>query len=270
MIYISRNRGDENGVPIKPPQEWFETAESATELAIKERGNHSADGNIYGHRYVRSALEKLFYDKCAYCESKMTAVSDWDVEHFRPKGRVAERRDDHPGYYWLTYDWSNLYPACTHCNQHRRDKPRWGDLTYATAGGKMDQFPLKDEGTRAMSHNEDVAQEQILLLDPCNDDPEQYLIYDIYGQIHAREDNLRGLTTIDICNLKRRRLRDSRREVLNMTADILRLIRKHESNINHLAIDELKAFMGKRLMDDSCRHAGAARAVKNDPDAFGV
>lgn len=270
MIYINRNRSDENGIPIQPPDKWFEAAVAATGIAIREKEHHNADGNIYGHPHVRAALEKLFYDKCAYCESKVAAVIDWDVEHFRPKGRVAERQHDHPGYYWLIYDWENLYPACTHCNQRRRDKPRWGDLSYAGASGKWDQFPLEDESERAMSHHDDLNQEGILLIDPCNDDPEQYLSYDIRGQIYALEDNLRGRTTIDVCNLRRRRLRDRRRDVINATVDMLKLIRKTESNGNNLLAEESRTWFHNHLADDSCEYAGTARAVKNDPDAFDV
>ncbi len=155
MIYINRIRNDENGVPIRPPDKWFELAEAETAKAIREKKNHNANKNIYAHDLVRAALAKLFYDKCAYCYSEITATDDWDVEHFRPKGRVAER-SAHPGYYWLTYNWKNLYTSCTHCNQRRKDKPRWGDLRYARAGGKMDQFPLEDETTRAMSHEENI------------------------------------------------------------------------------------------------------------------
>lgn len=270
MIHINRNQNDKNGNPIRPPIGWFENAEDATNHAIREQGDHEADEKIYGHDLVRAALEKLFYHKCAYCRSDMTAVSDWNVEHFRPKGRVAER-SDHPGYYWLTYNWENLYPACTFCNQRRRDKPIWGDLKYATTGGKLDQFPLEDEDTRAMSHHDDINQEKILLIDPCNDNPEEYLSYDIKGQIYALNDNSRGEATINICNLKRRRLRDRREDIIKATVDFLNLLHKQESMVgNNSLIQEFMDWLNLHLLDDNCEYAGVARAVVNDPDAFGV
>lgn len=269
MIHIERHRNDKQGAPIRPSQDWFDTAEAATQVAIHENGNHDADRDIYGHVEVRAALEKLFHDKCAYCESKMTAVADWEVEHFRPKGRVAECRD-HPGYYWLAYDWENLYPACTHCNQRRKDKPRWGDLRYAATGGKFDQFPLINEDTRAMSHNEGVQQEQILLIDPCNDYPEQHLKYDIKGQIHSLRNHLRGEIIIEVCHLKRSRLRDARVDIINATVDMLALLRKAEQGEDPPLVDGINSFLETKLLSDSCAYSGAARTVYKDPDAFGV
>lgn len=99
MIFIERHRSDEDGVLIAPTSEWFEIARSDRDAAIDEGPAHEVRTS-YKHESVRRALEKLFHDKCAYCESSTLAGADWDVEHYRPKGRVAER-PDHPGYYWL-------------------------------------------------------------------------------------------------------------------------------------------------------------------------
>jgi uncharacterized protein (TIGR02646 family) len=273
MIYINRNRIDEDGNLIKPPDDWFQTARAATDRAIREEGDHKPDPNIYGHDHVRAALEKLFYDKCAYCRSEITRM-DWNVEHFRPKGHVAERPNDHQGYYWLLYEWTNLYPSCIYCNQRRRDKPRWGDLTYASAGGKMDQFPLENEDTRAMSHHDDVDNERILLIDPCNDQPDNYLSYDGLGNIIALDDALqnksRGRATIEVFNLKARRLRDSRRDIIDYAVAMLNLIRKMEARGNSTCAAEIKEVFITFALDDHCEHAGVAHAVEKDPDAFGV
>jgi uncharacterized protein (TIGR02646 family) len=178
-------------------------------LAEREAGHHDPADGIYAADQVKAALEKLFHDKCAYCESKPTASADWDVEHFRPKGRVAER-SDHPGYYWLVYAWVNLYPSCQHCNQRRKDPPRWGDLRYAETGGKGDQFPLEDEGTRALKPGGDLKREARLLLDPCEDQPEEHLRYTVDGQIVAVAGDRRGEVSIGVFHLQRRRLRDRR------------------------------------------------------------
>ncbi len=272
MIYINRNRLDNNGNSIRPLKDWFETAIAATEIAIRENRNHDPDPDIYGDNQVRAALEELFYDKCAYCETDVSRM-DWNVEHFRPKSRVAERKD-HPGYYWLTYEWTNLYPACTFCNQRRKDKPRWGDLKYAGAAGKMDQFPLENEETRAMSHQADVNQELTLLVDPCNDSPEEYLSYDGLGRIIALDNALkkksRGQATINVFNLWPRRLRSRRKKRIDRTIDLLKAIRKLESEGKDSNAVVLKDFLKKHLLDDRYEDAGVSRAVVNDPDAFGI
>ncbi|MBI4683124.1 MAG: hypothetical protein HY757_08510 [Nitrospirae bacterium] len=268
MIHINRVREDENNVVIEPSQKWFESARAATETAIVENEDHDPDDDIYGHDEVRAALEKLFYDKCAYCESKIAATHDWNVEHFRPKGRVA-KRSDHPGYYWLNYEWHNLYPVCTHCNQRRKDKPRWGDMRYADTQGKLDQFPLADEETRAMSHEDNISNESILLIDPCSDNPEDFLAYDVQGQIYAKDGNTRGSVTIDICHLKRKRLEDARREIIIFVVKLLKLINKYKSEGNTSAVRDIKKLLNDQL-NDNCSYAGAARYVIEDPVAFGI
>lgn len=269
MIFVGRHRVDGAGVPIRPSQSWFTLAGKATRKAILENGTHTADGKIYGSVKVRAALEKLFSDKCAYCDSKFSPGEDWNVDHFRPKGRVAERRD-HPGYYWLTYDWENLYPSCTSCNQRRKDKPRWGDLRYGHTAGKLDQFPLSDENTRAMSQDDDIHAELTLLIDPCSDRPEDHLCYDIKGQIYHFDEDLMGKTTIEVFHLKRRRLRDRRLEKIKATVALMKLVRKGQQQGNVEIANEADCVIRNHFLDDACDLAGVARAVYRDPDAFGV
>ena len=65
------------------------------------------------------------------------------------------KRPDHPGYYWLVYNWKNLLPACTHCNQYRIARPRWRE-SINTRGGKSTHFPVKFENKRVMNHLADL------------------------------------------------------------------------------------------------------------------
>lgn len=269
MIKIDRNRKDENGNPIRPNDEWFEKAREATIVAIQEKDKHEADASIYGHPQIRTALEKLFHDKCAYCETMMTPGSDWDVEHFRPKGKVSEDAQ-HPGYYWLAYTWENLYPSCIHCNQHRKDKHRWDDFRQTEAKGKMNQFPLEDGSPRARSPQDDIHQERPLLLDPCNDDPEQHLGFTVIGQITHINNSKKGEKSIEVFHLKRRRLRDARRGIIKKMVIIFEKIQKHEAEDNITAIQSLNEILKEAFLKDCCQYAAVARAVVNDPDAFGL
>lgn len=267
MIFVDRYRKDENNKKIRPPDGWFSDANNATEVAKREQDNHEFDRNIFAdEKRVRPALEKLFYDKCAYCETQFLAAADWDIEHFRPKGRIAERKD-HLGYYWLGYKWENLYLSCPHCNQLRKDKPRWSDPRMLPAGGKLDQFPLMDERTRAMSPNSDVYEEHTLLIDPCYDDPEWYLAYDPHGQIIPLGDDPYGEKTIEIFHLKRRRLRDARRKVIKLTSKFVKKIKKARSNGNNDAVNDLEDLLQYHIADDS-QYAGAARFVVNNAENF--
>lgn len=269
MIFLDRDRLDGAGRPIRPDQGWFDQAAAARQDALREAGSHEARTAVYGHDQVRAALEALFHDKCAYCETKIVAGSDWDVEHFRPKGKVAER-DDHPGYYWLAYEWSNLYPSCSHCNQRRKDRPRWGDLQYAGSGGKLDQFPLEDEATRALSPDDDLSLETRLLLDPCADRPEEHLRYTVDGQVVAVAGSRKGEVSVDVFHLQRRRLRDQRRNKVETAVYILKFIRKYEAEGNVEAARDFRDLLETRLLADACDYAGAARAVLRDPALFGL
>lgn len=142
----------------------------------------TANVNIYRGTYLKekerksSVVDKLndyYYEKCAYCES----YCDAEVEHYRPKGSVSEDKN-HKGYYWLSYEWSNLLPACHDCNK---------------TGSKGTQFPIL--GTRVYKppfdeYNQlDIAQLRIdseilknespYLLHPELDNPEDFFTFQL-------------------------------------------------------------------------------------------
>ena len=60
----------------------------------------------YKHPDNKSALKEAGFDKCMYCESKISQVYFGDVEHIKPKSKFPE----------LEFDWNNLGYACAKCN----------------------------------------------------------------------------------------------------------------------------------------------------------
>lgn len=136
---------------------------------------HSRDG-IYNHAKVKAQLRADQHDKCCYCESLFTNTSYGDVEHFRPKAgyqQVWEGPLHKPGYYWLAYEWSNLFFSCQICNQEC----------------KGNYFPLANHtAARAKTHHNDIGQEQPLLLNPALDTPSNHLSFvgDAIKAIDAR------------------------------------------------------------------------------------
>jgi uncharacterized protein (TIGR02646 family) len=267
VIRVDRARKDKNKT-IQPDKAWLTKAQKQTKKAVSEGAAHQVS-DLYRDVQVKMALEKLFYGKCAYCETRLGVAGDWDVEHYRPKGRVSEN-PAHPGYYWLAYTWENLLPSCTYCNQNRKDAPLYDEPEPGDAAGKLDQFPLVDENRRAMTPADDLRLEQPLLINPCDpaDDPEQQLTYDIHGQIFALdEQNRRANETIRICHLKRRRLRDDRLQIIIQTSKTLKALSlaqsQHQAQIVALLTDTLNS-----LTAPGAEYAGAARAVVYDPDAF--
>lgn len=149
---------------------------------------------------VRKTLREIYFNKCAYCE---IPDSKPEVEHYRPKGKVAED-SNHPGYYWLCYEWTNLLPSCHYCN---------------TETGKVNSFPVS--GIRVMSppldeagnslfaahtlNSAGLANEKPLLLHPEADTPDNgsYFRFDYTGKIYGIDSRGRGAATIDICDLNR-------------------------------------------------------------------
>lgn len=128
---------------------------------------------------VKRRLEELFHGKCAYCESFYASQAPVDVEHYRPKGSV-EGEPNHPGYWWLGMEWTNLLPSCLDCNRRRKQRAPQGisnlSLLYkATQSGKKDSFPIR--GRRADDEGQQLDAEEALLLDPTRDDPDKHLVY---------------------------------------------------------------------------------------------
>jgi len=221
---------------------------------------------------VKKALEKLFNEKCAYCEGKSASQGPWDVEHYRPKGRVKENKK-HPGYFWLAYTWDNLLPSCVFCNQHRADQPTFDDPTVGPAAGKLDQFPLSDEAKRAMTFSDPLDLEEPLLLNPCIDqDCEDYFRYDVKGYILVNSSNSatkrkRAEITIKICHLNRRRLRSHRAKEI---AKIIKAVESCElaSNLNNANLMKATQDLVELFVANDAEFAGAARYVNNNSHAF--
>jgi len=139
-----------------------------------------ANSSIYNSDAVREILEAAHHNKCCYCETK-DIRSNKDVEHFRPKraySHTLKGTSNYPGYFWLAYDWDNLFLACQVCNQIF----------------KNDFFPINDEVTRAQANNLSIANEQPKILHPSLDEPELEIGYRESIPYGITE---KGATTID-------------------------------------------------------------------------
>ena len=153
--------------------------------------------NVYAHKTVKAALRKAQHDKCCFCESKVTHISYGDVEHFRPKAGVRQRSGaplERPGYYWLAYEWSNLFFSCQLCNQRYKES----------------LFPLIKQGDRAKSHNDVINLEKPLFINPT-EDVEKFISFRS-EVIFAINDKPRGKATIKALGLDRNELNDMRKD----------------------------------------------------------
>ena len=131
----------------------------------------------YKENDVQQALRKMFKWKCAYCERQLEKGS-FEVEHYRPKGAVDGC--DHPGYWWLALEWTNLLPTCAACNKGLLQHIVTSDMQLAEVEalqakrptdlhGKRTQFPVSLSRLEAKSH--DHFAEGPLLIDPTRTDP---------------------------------------------------------------------------------------------------
>lgn len=163
---------------------------------------------IYSDKSVRKILLKMFHGKCAYCESKITAIYNGDIEHFRPKGKIQNANPSRPGYFWLASEWENLLFACPFCNQTNTHEFRNGNNIEEAVFGKLDQFPLETETHRlkythgiiyftdSATYKQafDLEESERLLLNPCKDDNvEKYFKFNDDGAIISND----GLTDFE-------------------------------------------------------------------------
>jgi uncharacterized protein (TIGR02646 family) len=177
-------------------------------------------------RKAEKALQLASHGKCWYCESYQDR-SDKPVDHFRPKNRVYEATD-HPGYWWLAFDWMNYRYSCTYCNSRRRD------IEGGTQGGKQDHFPIIPPPPHAMSATDPI--DRAKLLDPTDDNDTKLLTFLPNGFPHPKN---RDQTSID-------RVEAS---VTLYHLDHGALVRKR-----------------RRIADDICQHVNNANAAKSTGD----
>jgi uncharacterized protein (TIGR02646 family) len=165
---------------------------------------------IYGDTTVKDTLINLQSDKCCFCERKVSAGEPGHIEHYRPKG--GYKKDDtsklvKPGYYWLAYNFDNLYFSCNRCN-----------TSY-----KKNYFPLADESTRAKNHTENIANEDPLIINPSVE-PSTHLVFK-REKIKAKGKSIKGKETIKRTGLNRKLLSQERLEYLLLLDTLAKVAR---------------------------------------------
>jgi uncharacterized protein (TIGR02646 family) len=212
------------------------------------------ESSIYAHKTVKEALIIDQYGKCCFCERLI--FTDGDVEHFRPKQAYKQVTGEglkYPAYYWLAYEWENLYLSCTGCNQRH----------------KQNLFPLQNPTDRATNHKQNINREQPLFIDMGKEDPEKFIGF--RGQFaYPINNNQRGEITISYLKLNStdRGLPESRLQklqdlkVLNQIVD---LASKQLSNQELQKVArEAKDVLDKAKLNNT-EFAGASRcAISSD------
>lgn len=182
---------------LKDATDWIQKA-------LDEGKEHEPRSHVYGHDTVRKSLKKIYIKKCGYCESRLEVSGYMRIEHYRPKGRVKEN-EKHPGYYWLTYEWSNLISSCEICNSRKGTSfPVENDHIYQPHGNRKE---WRADSTLMQS-------EKPLLLHPEIDDPDEHLTINENGEIKPKNGSQRGETSIKLCDLNRDGLIQKRAKII--------------------------------------------------------
>jgi uncharacterized protein (TIGR02646 family) len=101
-------KGDKPNILVEKESEWTQ------ELMIYVNAGQKTPDTIkgrYRHPAIKDALLIETFQKCAYCESKITHIDFGDIEHIEPKSKVHHK----------TFTWSNLTIGCSKCNNNKLD-----------------------------------------------------------------------------------------------------------------------------------------------------
>jgi hypothetical protein len=239
-------------INLTPPtsqtwKRWINDCEKTSKTlaeAVQKGEKPNFNEGLYKRKSIKTSFffskEDPFYGKCAYCETYIADFQRGDIEHFRPKAAVANEVDEpiqHPGYYWLVYDWQNLLPSCAVCNQ-----------PTSVGGkkiGKHNRFPVI--GQHAQAPNE-VDSEQPLLINPASpkddDDPSKHLAIDIGTGLMIPLTE-RGRMCIEIFGLNQRdQLIEERKRAIDQA---ILLIQQLDKGNDSTTLEKIKAIQqGKR------------------------
>jgi len=211
-------------------------------------------------RDLAKPLSVLQNGKCWYSESK-NPTSDKDVDHFRPKNRVAED-PDHEGYWWLAFNWRNYRYSCQWCNQRRVD------AANGTDGGKLDRFPVAPGSFRARLEGDNWRQEEVELLDPIDPEDWKLLTFLPNGQPTPAKDkgtreHDRAATSIRIYHLHCRELVIERKNLAGKIERLIQYMETLRSKINDPEMRELYKSQQRELLKaikDNAEYSAAALA----------
>lgn len=211
----------------KPDLLESENVEDKIKKAIADAPDHEISGS-YNDEKVREALKLLYGTKCAYCETDWLGGQTVRVDHYRPKKKISGiDPDKHWGYYWLSYEWTNLLPTCDGCNNKKRNHfPLLDPQTRVVAFGQKPE--VTDEEHR-MLNGVVLRGESRSLLHPELDEVEKHLEFDRNGEVIAKEGSQMAKDSIKYYGLNRQGLILARRRKVDRTfQEIVRIFNAFE------------------------------------------
>lgn len=224
MRYIDKDRFNNC-----KPRNW-DTKALAWSLRV-ERSTPPKDAiSAIGNKWslLKPGFVREYGAKCWYSESPQIGT-DFDVDHFWPKGRVKNLNGDivtnadgpHTGYWWKAFDVSNYRYSCIYSNRGRG------------GGGKVDYFPVDNEDYRAWTKNCDCDYANRVILDPCDIEDVKLLSFEIEpGKVHpsvTEEEDEAGFFRVKnsniLLNLDHETIVPHRLEIIKDTKAALRCLK---------------------------------------------
>ncbi len=243
MVHIEKNYNN-------PPAELINSKwDNVKKSVLVEKNNHNAQSECYRDTTLE-ALTNLYSNKCACCER--SRGEELQIDHYRPKKARNNKTNteyNHSGYYWLTYEWSNLIPLCSSCNQ-----------------AKSNFFPLQDN-TKRISEHTHLKANNIVLLQDCEKPlfvnpeidklPEQHFLYLPNGKVEGRTPE--GVAMVKFYNMNSRpKIRDRKKILSEYTHEIKeaidRFYKSTDTNKKHRFEGSLETTFSKikRKMNKKC------------------
>ena len=243
----------------KPPAKLVKCALKREKNLLE---NAKVDPNCY--KEAKSALNKLYHGKCAFCESKLGVSSYMEIEHYRPKNKES--------YYWLAYEWSNLLPICRICNSKKGTQFPVKNYSKLSApinnDGKLDK-------TKCIADQLPLINQEARLIHPEIDFPENHLIINTDGSIASNNNSEKALETINKYFLKRKELQIGRKKVIDSVFDDIKrvfkhftpkLAEKHQKEFKKALVDEVFNIKSKEVSNQE--YSFVAFCIKNNMKKF--
>jgi len=232
---------------IELPEGWKEKADSLTKQLMEASSDDTRNAIIDKNQIWKELfipLNNLSNGKCWYSEA-LDVMSDRDIDHFRPKGKAKNidgiSRLDEEGYWWLCYDYENYRFSSQYSNELRKDKFN----TEKETGGKWFYFPLFENSTVAKNKVR-CKDEEIMLLDPCDEDDPTLLTFDSKGKaipnssaLLKETDKRRVHASIKLYNLDHTPLEELRERTWAFCQRMIDEIRSISSNPEGTSISDI-------------------------------
>lgn len=210
MIYIDIDN-------YEPSQDWLGRADALTAQLLAAATPAARTLIINGHQNMWTEVKQHFCNvrrrKCWYSES-INDFAHCHVDHFRPKASaIDENGNNHGGYWWLAFDWTN----------YRYSAPA-GNVR------KKDYFHVNFN--QAINQNDSLENEDIRFLDPTDPTDPDKLKFNSEGTISpkntniATRDYIQAEYTIRRMNLNMVGLIEGRRDKYRRASSIIRQTEK--------------------------------------------